>query len=109
METVWGEVVGGEMRQLKEGVRTERSGNYCTAENKQLLKQLLFRKYMQILVISQLSIRIFSYVSVNILKMYTDETNFNCSLSPRLIQYNTNIQVVFHLSSSFVSNVNERL
>ncbi len=68
METVWGEVVGREMRQLKEGVRTERSGNYCTAENKQLLKQLLFRKYMQILVMSQLSISIFSDVSINILK-----------------------------------------
>lgn len=25
-----GEVVGGEMRQLKEGVRTERGGNHCT-------------------------------------------------------------------------------
>lgn len=33
METVWGEVVGWEMRELKQGVRTERSGNYCTAEN----------------------------------------------------------------------------
>lgn len=32
MEIVQGEVVGGEMRQLKEGVRTERGGNYCTAE-----------------------------------------------------------------------------
>ncbi len=65
---MWGEVVGGEMRQLKEGVRTERSGNYCTSEKKQLLKQLLFRKYMQILVMSQLSISIFSDVSINILK-----------------------------------------
>ncbi len=89
METVWGEVVGREMRQLKEGVRTERSGNYCTAENKQLLKQLLFRKYMQILVMSQLSISIFQMFLLIFLKMYSNETNCNCSLSPRLIQYNT--------------------